>query len=111
MLHVALRLALNRNEHEPRADEVNFLYCGLEIRHMYIDVILSSDYRLLAVVEFVFQCFRHNRKSLVILFIAPLCCPVLLIELQDPDLGMGASGTQTSGGAVVPKGSNKRRAA
>ncbi|XP_005946712.1 aryl hydrocarbon receptor nuclear translocator isoform X4 [Haplochromis burtoni] len=32
-------------------------------------------------------------------------------ELQDPDLGMGASGTQTSGGAVVPKGSNKRRAA
>lgn len=35
----------------------------------------------------------------------------LLIELPDPNLGMGASGTQASGGAVVPKGSNKRRAA
>lgn len=54
MLHVALRLAQNRNEDEPRADEVNFLCCGLEIKHMYVDVILSSDYRLLAVVEFVF---------------------------------------------------------
>ncbi|XP_061632442.1 aryl hydrocarbon receptor nuclear translocator isoform X4 [Phyllopteryx taeniolatus] len=32
-------------------------------------------------------------------------------DLADPDLGMGASGTQASGGAVVPKGSNKRRAA
>ncbi|TWW79076.1 aryl hydrocarbon receptor nuclear translocator isoform X1 [Takifugu flavidus] len=32
-------------------------------------------------------------------------------ELPDPNLGMGASGTQASGGAVVPKGSNKRRAA
>lgn len=32
-------------------------------------------------------------------------------ELPDPDLGMGASGTQAGGGAVVPKGSNKRRAA
>ncbi|XP_067365342.1 aryl hydrocarbon receptor nuclear translocator isoform X4 [Channa argus] len=31
-------------------------------------------------------------------------------ELPDPSLGMGASGTQTSGGAVVPKGANKRRA-
>lgn len=36
---------------------------------------------------------------------------VILIELPDPNLGMGASGTQASGGAVVPKGSNKRRAA
>ncbi|KAM9353934.1 aryl hydrocarbon receptor nuclear translocator isoform 2-T2 [Symphorus nematophorus] len=32
-------------------------------------------------------------------------------ELPDPNLGMGASGTQASGGAVVPKGTNKRRAA
>lgn len=32
-------------------------------------------------------------------------------ELPDPDLGMGVSGTQASGGPVVPKGSNKRRAA
>ncbi|XP_075897397.1 aryl hydrocarbon receptor nuclear translocator-like isoform X2 [Nelusetta ayraudi] len=32
-------------------------------------------------------------------------------ELPDPNLGMGASGTQASGGAVVAKGSNKRRAA
>nr|XP_057941719.1 aryl hydrocarbon receptor nuclear translocator isoform X2 [Doryrhamphus excisus] len=31
-------------------------------------------------------------------------------DLTDPGLGMGASGTQASGGAVVPKGSNKRRA-
>ncbi|XP_044214471.1 aryl hydrocarbon receptor nuclear translocator isoform X3 [Thunnus albacares] len=32
-------------------------------------------------------------------------------ELPDPNLGMGASGTQASGGAVAPKGTNKRRAA
>ncbi|XP_041650274.1 aryl hydrocarbon receptor nuclear translocator isoform X2 [Cheilinus undulatus] len=32
-------------------------------------------------------------------------------DLPDPSLGMGASGTQGSGGAVVPKGANKRRAA
>uniref|UniRef100_A0A7N6FB51 Aryl hydrocarbon receptor nuclear translocator n=1 Tax=Anabas testudineus TaxID=64144 RepID=A0A7N6FB51_ANATE len=32
-------------------------------------------------------------------------------ELPDSSLGMGASGTQASGGAVVPKGANKRRAA
>ncbi|XP_034408950.1 aryl hydrocarbon receptor nuclear translocator isoform X6 [Cyclopterus lumpus] len=32
-------------------------------------------------------------------------------ELTDPNLGLGASGTQESGGAVVPKGTNKRRAA
>ncbi|KAM9851602.1 aryl hydrocarbon receptor nuclear translocator isoform 2-T2 [Aulostomus maculatus] len=32
-------------------------------------------------------------------------------ELPDPNLVMGASGTQASGGAVVPKGTNKRRAA
>ncbi|XP_035018757.1 aryl hydrocarbon receptor nuclear translocator isoform X4 [Hippoglossus stenolepis] len=32
-------------------------------------------------------------------------------ELPDPDLGMGASGTQAGGGAVVPKVTNKRRAA
>ncbi|XP_027142772.1 aryl hydrocarbon receptor nuclear translocator isoform X3 [Larimichthys crocea] len=32
-------------------------------------------------------------------------------DLPDPNLGMGASGTQASGGAVVPKGTNKRRAA
>ncbi|XP_073340879.1 aryl hydrocarbon receptor nuclear translocator isoform X3 [Pagrus major] len=32
-------------------------------------------------------------------------------ELPDPNLGMGASGTQASGGAVVPKGTGKRRAA
>ncbi|XP_061737621.1 aryl hydrocarbon receptor nuclear translocator isoform X2 [Nerophis ophidion] len=32
-------------------------------------------------------------------------------DLTDPSLGLGASGTQASGGAVVPKGSNKRRAA
>ncbi|XP_036931315.1 aryl hydrocarbon receptor nuclear translocator-like isoform X5 [Acanthopagrus latus] len=32
-------------------------------------------------------------------------------ELPDPNLGMGASGTQAGGGAVVPKGTNKRRAA
>lgn len=32
-------------------------------------------------------------------------------ELPDPNLGMGASGTQASGGAVVPKGANKRHAA
>ncbi|XP_053183899.1 aryl hydrocarbon receptor nuclear translocator isoform X4 [Scomber japonicus] len=31
-------------------------------------------------------------------------------ELPDTNLGMGASGTQASGGAVVPKGTNKRRA-
>ncbi|XP_071325357.1 aryl hydrocarbon receptor nuclear translocator isoform X3 [Trachinotus anak] len=31
-------------------------------------------------------------------------------ELPDPNLGMGASGTQAAGGAVVPKGTNKRRA-
>ncbi|XP_020565895.1 aryl hydrocarbon receptor nuclear translocator isoform X1 [Oryzias latipes] len=30
-------------------------------------------------------------------------------ELTDPNLGMGASGTQASGGTVVPKGTNKRR--
>uniref|UniRef100_A0A3Q3NJ79 Aryl hydrocarbon receptor nuclear translocator n=1 Tax=Labrus bergylta TaxID=56723 RepID=A0A3Q3NJ79_9LABR len=36
---------------------------------------------------------------------------VLFIELPDPNLGMGASGTQGSGGAVVPKGTSKRRAA
>uniref|UniRef100_A0A3B4TW36 Aryl hydrocarbon receptor nuclear translocator n=1 Tax=Seriola dumerili TaxID=41447 RepID=A0A3B4TW36_SERDU len=35
---------------------------------------------------------------------------MLLIELPDPNLGMGASGTQAGGGAVVPKGTNKRRA-
>lgn len=40
-----------------------------------------------------------------------ICVSRLLIELPDPNLGMGASGTQASGGAVVPKGSNKRRAA
>uniref|UniRef100_A0A8C2Z4P5 Aryl hydrocarbon receptor nuclear translocator n=1 Tax=Cyclopterus lumpus TaxID=8103 RepID=A0A8C2Z4P5_CYCLU len=40
-----------------------------------------------------------------------LCACVLLIELTDPNLGLGASGTQESGGAVVPKGTNKRRAA
>ncbi|XP_028986017.1 aryl hydrocarbon receptor nuclear translocator isoform X4 [Betta splendens] len=32
-------------------------------------------------------------------------------DLTDPNLGMGASGTQASGGAVVPKGPIKRRAA
>ncbi|XP_041797647.1 aryl hydrocarbon receptor nuclear translocator-like isoform X2 [Chelmon rostratus] len=32
-------------------------------------------------------------------------------ELPDPNLGMGGSGTQASGGAVVPKGTNKRRPA
>ncbi|XP_075965765.1 aryl hydrocarbon receptor nuclear translocator isoform X2 [Anarhichas minor] len=32
-------------------------------------------------------------------------------ELSDPDLGLGASGTQGGVGAVVPKGTNKRRAA
>ncbi|KAM6936147.1 aryl hydrocarbon receptor nuclear translocator isoform 5-T5 [Lycodopsis pacificus] len=32
-------------------------------------------------------------------------------ELSDPDLGLGASGTQGDVGAVVPKGTNKRRAA
>nr|XP_020473281.1 aryl hydrocarbon receptor nuclear translocator isoform X3 [Monopterus albus] len=32
-------------------------------------------------------------------------------ELADPDLGMGSSGTQASGGSVVAKGTNKRRAA
>ncbi|XP_040899448.1 aryl hydrocarbon receptor nuclear translocator isoform X3 [Toxotes jaculatrix] len=32
-------------------------------------------------------------------------------ELPDPNLGMGASGTQAGGGSVVPKGTNKRRAA
>ncbi|XP_039973837.1 aryl hydrocarbon receptor nuclear translocator isoform X3 [Xiphias gladius] len=32
-------------------------------------------------------------------------------ELPDPNLGMGASGTQAGGGAVVTKGTNKRRAA
>lgn len=39
-----------------------------------------------------------------------LSVAVLLIELADPDpnLGMGASGAQTSG--VAPKGTNKRRA-
>ncbi|KAM4580476.1 aryl hydrocarbon receptor nuclear translocator isoform 2-T2 [Odontesthes bonariensis] len=31
-------------------------------------------------------------------------------DLTDLNLGMGASGTQASGGAVVPKGTNKRRA-
>uniref|UniRef100_UPI0037E9B651 aryl hydrocarbon receptor nuclear translocator isoform X2 n=1 Tax=Semicossyphus pulcher TaxID=241346 RepID=UPI0037E9B651 len=31
-------------------------------------------------------------------------------ELPDPNLGMGASGTQGSAGAVVPKGPSKRRA-
>uniref|UniRef100_A0A8C9YBR5 Aryl hydrocarbon receptor nuclear translocator n=1 Tax=Sander lucioperca TaxID=283035 RepID=A0A8C9YBR5_SANLU len=31
-------------------------------------------------------------------------------ELPDPNLGMGASGTQGSGSAVVPKGTNKRPA-
>ncbi|XP_056300147.1 aryl hydrocarbon receptor nuclear translocator isoform X1 [Pseudoliparis swirei] len=31
-------------------------------------------------------------------------------ELPDPNLGLGASGTQESDGAVVPKGTNKRRA-
>ncbi|XP_037532838.1 aryl hydrocarbon receptor nuclear translocator isoform X2 [Nematolebias whitei] len=31
-------------------------------------------------------------------------------ELADPNLGMGASGAQTSGVAVAPKGTNKRRA-
>uniref|UniRef100_A0A3Q0RGJ9 Aryl hydrocarbon receptor nuclear translocator n=1 Tax=Amphilophus citrinellus TaxID=61819 RepID=A0A3Q0RGJ9_AMPCI len=33
------------------------------------------------------------------------------LSLPDANLGMGASGTQTSGGTVVPKGTNKRRAA
>ncbi|XP_068610663.1 aryl hydrocarbon receptor nuclear translocator [Brachionichthys hirsutus] len=32
-------------------------------------------------------------------------------ELPEPNLGMGASGTQASGGTVVAKGSNKRRSA
>ncbi|KAM6968212.1 aryl hydrocarbon receptor nuclear translocator [Aplochiton taeniatus] len=32
-------------------------------------------------------------------------------ELPDPSLGIGASGAQTGGGAVVSKGANKRRAA
>ncbi|XP_076010771.1 aryl hydrocarbon receptor nuclear translocator isoform X3 [Genypterus blacodes] len=32
-------------------------------------------------------------------------------ELPDPSLGLGASGIQGNGGAVVPKGANKRRAA
>ncbi|XP_068179519.1 aryl hydrocarbon receptor nuclear translocator isoform X3 [Antennarius striatus] len=32
-------------------------------------------------------------------------------ELPDPNLGMGASGTQASGGTVVSKGTNKRRTA
>ncbi|XP_029959590.1 aryl hydrocarbon receptor nuclear translocator-like isoform X3 [Salarias fasciatus] len=32
-------------------------------------------------------------------------------DLPDPNLGMGASGAQASGGAVVPKGTNKRPAA
>ncbi|KAG7475116.1 aryl hydrocarbon receptor nuclear translocator-like isoform X6 [Solea senegalensis] len=31
-------------------------------------------------------------------------------ELPDPNLGMGASGNQAGGGALVPKGTNKRRA-
>uniref|UniRef100_A0A3B5B5S5 Aryl hydrocarbon receptor nuclear translocator-like n=1 Tax=Stegastes partitus TaxID=144197 RepID=A0A3B5B5S5_9TELE len=31
-------------------------------------------------------------------------------NMPDPGLGLGASGTQAAGGAVVPKGSNKRRA-
>ncbi|XP_061572913.1 aryl hydrocarbon receptor nuclear translocator isoform X1 [Cololabis saira] len=30
-------------------------------------------------------------------------------DLTDPNLGMGASGTQASGGVVAPKGTNKRR--
>lgn len=44
-------------------------------------------------------------------YTAVLSCSVLLLELPDPNLGMGASGTQASGGAIVPKGTNKRRAA
>lgn len=44
-------------------------------------------------------------------YTSSVCVSVLLIELPDPNLGMGASGTQASGGAIVPKGSNKRRAA
>uniref|UniRef100_A0A3B5AWX8 Aryl hydrocarbon receptor nuclear translocator-like n=1 Tax=Stegastes partitus TaxID=144197 RepID=A0A3B5AWX8_9TELE len=35
---------------------------------------------------------------------------LLLLDMPDPGLGLGASGTQAAGGAVVPKGSNKRRA-
>lgn len=43
-------------------------------------------------------------------YMFPLVASVLIIDLADPNLGMGASGTQASGGAVVPKGTNKRRA-
>lgn len=43
-------------------------------------------------------------------YMSSLCAYVLLIELPDPNLGLGASGTQESDGAVVPKGTNKRRA-
>lgn len=76
---------------------------------------LMLVWRVLLVLGVVFLFFKsqgHYGKSPVILcYTLPLLALVLLIELPDPNLGMGASGTQASGGAVVAKGTNKRRAA
>lgn len=71
---------------------------------------LSGTFVLVA-VSCTVVCFStldsagNHRSSL------PHCLSVcvVLIELTDPNLGMGASGTQASGGTVVPKGTNKRR--
>uniref|UniRef100_A0A3P9PW26 Aryl hydrocarbon receptor nuclear translocator n=1 Tax=Poecilia reticulata TaxID=8081 RepID=A0A3P9PW26_POERE len=60
-------------------------------------------------VQFPFQRCKHKRKSPVISATLSLSVAVLLIDLEDHSLGMGASGTQ-NGGAGGPKGTNKRRA-
>lgn len=60
-------------------------------------------------VQFPFHRCKHKRKSPVIFATLSLSVAVLLIDLADHSLGMGASGTQ-NGGAGGPKGTNKRRA-
>lgn len=56
-----------------------------------------------------FQCFLHKNSTAIDTSFY-LSVPLILIELPDSNLGIGGSGTQASGGAVVPKGANKRRA-
>lgn len=59
-----------------------------------------------------FKAQGHNGKSPVLSYnVFSVLAPMLLIELPDPNLGMGVSGAQTSGGGAVVKGTNKRRAA
>lgn len=79
--------------------------------------------RVSAILAFLRACVRDfsfffSARGTIENHLSPLCyissltlSACLLIDLPDPNLGMGASGTQASGGAVVPKGTNKRRAA